>query len=478
MGTPAANRRPPAASARRYARAHGRRFLRELAELVRIPSVSADPRHRADVVACAEWLRRHLLGMGIPRVELLEAGGPPVVVAAHVTDARRPTVLVYGHYDVQPAGPAGAWTSPPFAPTIRRGRLYGRGASDDKGQLFAHLKAIESLIRTRGAPPVNVVCVLEGEEEVGSRHLAPVLRTLTGLRPDVVVVSDTRMLGPDRPAITVALRGSVHLEVQVGGLAHGLHSGAFGGAVPNPGHGLAQVVASMHDARGRVAVPGFYDDVRDVPTTVRRRLAPHVPRDADMRAAGGGAALAGEPGWTAFERSALRPAVNVTGLCAGYCGPGSLNAVPAAALARVNVRLVPGQSPGRVAGAIRAHVEGRTLCGLTQSVRTLAASPPVALQLDQPVLALAGAAYLRGFGRRPVLVPSGGSIPSVPHLVEAFGSPVVLMGFGLPDDNMHAPNEHLDLVVFNRAIATCTAFLEGLADFAFASRWTATVPRR
>jgi acetylornithine deacetylase/succinyl-diaminopimelate desuccinylase-like protein len=443
---------------------HRRRFVPELSRFLRFASISGDGRRRKEMVACASWLSNHMHGIGFDDCAVVPTAGAPAVIARCGASVARPTVLVYGHYDVQPVEPLHGWTTPPFAPALIDGRLVARGASDDKGQIFAHLKAMEAVIRTVGSLPVNVVCLFEGEEEIGSPNLGHALATLDGLRPDVIAVSDTRMLDRHRPVLTVALRGSVNVEIRLARDGGDLHAGAFGGGVLNAGHVLADVVSSLHDADGRVALDGFYDPVRPPSLRQRRSLAIAGLRHDELRAAAGGAPLTGEPGWSAFERTTVRPALVATGLCAGYCGPGSKNAVPATASARLNLRIVPDQQPADVVDVVRRHLARAMPSNTRLRLKVLTASPPVTLDATHPALEAAAEAYRLSFGRPAVRLPSGGSIPSLPILQRAFDAPIVLMGFGLPDDNMHAPDEHLDLAVFERATACCVHALHLFAE--------------
>jgi acetylornithine deacetylase/succinyl-diaminopimelate desuccinylase-like protein len=447
--------------ATRWARAHRTEILDELGQLLRFPSISGDPTHLRDLAACADWLARHLRRIGMARVELRPTPTAPVVIATTGQTQGKPHVVVYGHYDVQPVTPKSAWRTAPFEPTLIGDDLHARGASDDKGQLFAHLTAAQATLRTAGRLPVALTIVLEGEEEIGSPHLGAVLGKLAGegLRPAVAVLSDTRMLGPTRPVIINALRGSLQLDVRVERPGSELHVGAFGGAFLNPAHVLADAVSSLHDSCSRVAVDHFHDGIPP-PAPLRRDLiARHGPSDTQLRRHAHGAPLAGDQRFSAFERTTIRPAVNVVAMSSGSAGPGNRNAVPNTALARINVRLVPGQDPTAVVRRLRAHIAAAVPPSARGSVRVRACTPPIELDPDDPAIRQASSAYERAFGRAASLLPTGGTIPAVPLLRSIYGVPVVLMGFGLPDDNMHAPNEKLNLPVFWRAIDTCIWYL-------------------
>lgn len=447
-----------------YARARRRVSVSDLQELVRIPSVSAQPQHAADVRRCAVWLAAYLRRIGVPRVEVIATPRHPIVWAEWRGAPRRPTVLIYGHYDVQPVDPLAAWRSPPFAAAVRGGYLYGRGASDDKGQLFAHLKAMEAYLHSGGLP-VNVVVLLDGEEEIGSPHLLSFLRAhASRLRADVAVISDTRMLAADQPAITFALRGSLSLEVEVRGPARDLHSGAFGGAVHNPLQALAGLIAGLHDAQGRIAIPGFYAQVRKVSDAERRSMACAGPSDRSILLDAGVAAPWGEVGYSLYERTTIRPAFTVNGLTGGYQGEGGKSVIPARASAKLSVRLVPDQDPGEVEALVRRYIARWTPPGMRTVVRTQAGTPPVEIERGHPAMRAAALAYREGFDRLPRFVRSGGTIPVVDLLRHVLGISTVLMGFGLPDDRTHAPNERFLLANYARGIATSLHFLAQLGE--------------
>ena len=450
-----------------YARDPSRRtaFVRGLADFVRFPSVGGQPARAGDVRRCAAWLADHLRGVGLEHVRVVPTAGHPVVYADWLHAPGRPTVLVYGHYDVQPPEPLAAWTSPPFEPAVRGGYLYGRGAADDKGQLFAHVKAIEAYLRTAGRLPVNVRCVFEGEEETGSAHLGPLLRRhRRALAADVAVVSDMSIPGPDRPAVTYSLRGALSVELEVRGPAGDLHSGNYGGAVHNPLQALCEIVAGLHDRRGRIAVEGFYDRVRDWGPAERAFMARNGPGDAEVLANAAAPAAWGEPGFTAYERLTVRPALSVNGIVGGYQGPGAKAVIPSAATAKLNFRLVPDQNPREIEALLRRHVARLTPPTVRSRVTGAVYADPVTVDRGHPAMRAAAAAYRRGFGARPVLLRCGGSIPVVNVFQDALGVPAVLMGFALPGDRLHGPDERFHLPTFFNAIATSTWFLWLLAQ--------------
>jgi acetylornithine deacetylase/succinyl-diaminopimelate desuccinylase-like protein len=447
-----------------YARAHRGRFLAELKRLVRFPSVSAQPGHARDVQACAEWLAEHLKRIGMHGARVIPTPRHPIVYAEWKGAPGRPTVLIYGHYDVQPPDPLEEWTTTPFTPAVRGRHLYGRGASDDKGQLFAHVKALESYLRTARRLPVNVKCLFEGEEEIGSPNLKPFIeRHRRALAADAAVMSDTRMLAPDQPALTYSLRGGLGLELEVTGPKRDLHSGTFGGAVHNPLQALCGIVAGLHDAEGRIAIPGFYDRVRRPDERERAYMATVGPPDAKILADAGAGRAWGEPGWSLYERTTVRPSLAVTGLTGGYQGAGSKAVIPARATAKLNFRLVPDQDPREIEVLARRHIAGATPPTVRSRVTSLMRARPAEIDRRHSAVRAAAFAYRRGFRAAPVFLRSGGSIPVVSVFQEVLGIPTALMGFALPDDRIHAPDERFFLPNFERGIATCLAYLEEMA---------------
>jgi acetylornithine deacetylase/succinyl-diaminopimelate desuccinylase-like protein len=442
------------------ARAGRPRFLAALAEFVGFPSVSADPRRAGQVRDCASWLAGQLADAGLDEVEVAPTGGHPTVLAAWRGRSGAPTLLIYGHYDVQPAGPAADWRSPPFEAYVRGEHLYGRGASDDKGQLLAWVAALRAWLTTHGRLPVDVVCVFDGEEEIGSPNLPPILKQRRRtLAADAAAVSDTRMLGPNRPAITYGLRGSVRVEVEVRGPAVDLHSGMFGGAVHNPLQVVAELVAGLHDGRGRIRVPGFYERVRAVPPAERAALARDGPSDAEIRRLAGVARAAGEPGYTLYERTTIRPALTVNTIAGGCREGGGSAVIPARARAVLEARLVPDQEPADVERLLRRHLAGAVPSAVHARVRVGAGSRPVVVDHRHPAMRAAALAYHQAFRVPAVFLRSGGSIAPVGMLTDMLNLPVVLMGFALPTDRLHAPNERAHLPTLNRAVDTCIWFL-------------------
>jgi acetylornithine deacetylase/succinyl-diaminopimelate desuccinylase-like protein len=446
-----------------YARHHGRRFVAELCDFLRFPSVSATPRSPA-IRECASWLARHARSIGLEEAGTIRTPGAPVVFGRwRRAGPARPTVLIYGHYDVQPADPVAAWSSPPFDPVLRGENLYARGASDDKGQLFTHLKACESWLKATGRLPVNVTCLFEGQEETGSAHFREVLEQhRPGVAADVAVISDTQMLGPGRPALTCSLRGVLSLEIAVKGPERDLHSGSYGGAVHNPIQALSEILSGLHDGRGRVAIPQFYDRVRGRSEMECRGNA--SPTSESFLRRVGVPAHWGELGFTLRERTTIRPALTINGIRGGYQGPGGKGIIPSSAAAKLSFRLVPDQDPLEIDRLFRRHIATIAPPSVRVSVRTLAQSRPVITPARHPFLHAAARAYRRAFGVDPVLQRSGGTIPVVNDFREVLGIPTVLMGFALPDDGAHGPNEKLHLPTFFSAIETSIHFLEAMGE--------------
>ena len=446
---------PPQNDVDAYCQENAERFVSELIEILRIPSISADPGHARDVRRSADHLARAAAAAGMTSVAVVETEGHPAVLAERMVDDRLPTVLIYGHHDVQPVDPLAEWTSPPFDPAIRDGRLYGRGAVDDKGQVWMHLKAVEAHVAVRGDLPVNLRMIVEGEEEIGSPHFEELVeRERQRLTADLVVVSDTAMVAREVPSLCTGLRGLALVEVEVEGPRIDLHSGVFGGAVPNPVAALCRMIAALHDPdSGRVTVPGFYDDVLAVPDSDRALLAAVPFDEAAFRAqAGDIEAVAGEIGWTVNERRSIRPTLEVNGIWGGYAGPGSKTIVPARAGCKISCRLVPDQDPMRVARAVADAVRASAPAGVHVRAVAEPGGRPVVTATDHPGVRAAGRALARVFGAEPVLTREGGSIPPVEVFKRVLGLDTVLVGVGLPDDQIHAPNEKFDLEQFHRGI--------------------------
>lgn len=441
------------------------RFHDELKAFLRIPSISTDPGHADDVRACADWVAEHLLAAGMHEAEVIETGGHPIVVGERIHSAEAPTVLVYGHYDVQPSEPDELWTSPPFDPEVRDGRLYARGSIDDKGQVHMHIKALETRLASGADVPVNLKLVIEGEEEVGSRHLAAFLHEHAArLACDAVLVSDTGMFSPELPCITTGLRGIVYTEINVHGPRSDLHSGTYGGAVVNPANALAAILAGLRDEDGRATVPGYYDAVRPISPRERADLERLPMNEETLRTGVGAPALGGEAGFSALERLWYRPTLDVNGLLSGFTGEGSKTVLPSHAMAKVSMRLVPDQDPAQVVEAFEARVRELAPEGVTVEIKRSHGGAPWVADTEHPVFDAASAALESGFGAPPAYIREGGSIPIVQEFEETFGAPALLIGFGLPGSNMHAPDEWIDLEVYRKGIAALADLYGRLAD--------------
>jgi len=428
------------------------RFVEELADLLRIPSVSGDPAFKADCRRAAEFVRDRLREAGCD-AKLVETAGHPIVLGRTPRGAGAPTVLVYGHYDVQPAVRSDGWDGEPFEPVVRDGTIYARGATDDKGQFYTHVKAVEAWTKTAGRPPVNVVFVIEGEEESGGENLEPFLeRYRDELACDVAVISDTSQYGPGMPAITYGLRGILACELTVDGPSRDLHSGAFGGSVANPVNVLCSLIASLHDEQGRITVDGFYNDVRPLSDEERRQFAALPFDEAGYLAELGVPAPHGEAGYTSIERRWARPTCDVNGIFGGYTGAGPKTIVPARATAKITCRLVPDQDPHKLTESLRRHFERHAPRGVRLTFTPQHGCIGVVVDPNSPYIAAAKRAVAAAFGTEPVLIREGGSIPVVESLKRLLGVDTLLLGWGQNTDNLHGPNEHFSLADFHRGI--------------------------
>jgi acetylornithine deacetylase/succinyl-diaminopimelate desuccinylase-like protein len=429
------------------------RYVAELKKYLAIPSISALPAHRDDVRACAEWTADEMRRIGLENVRLVETGGHPVVYGDWLHAAGAPTILFYGHYDVQPVDPLELWESPPFEATVREGEIYARGAADDKGQVFMHLKAIEAHLKQGGTLPVNIKLVIEGEEEVGSAHLDEFIRDNKALlAADVVVISDSAMFDHGVPSICYSLRGLAYFQIDLVGTLSDLHSGVFGGAVANPAMVLAQVLAQMKDRGGRIKIPGFYDDVRPLSDEERAEWKKLPFNEKKYRKDLGAPKLFGESGYSVLERVWGRPTFEVNGLLSGFTGEGSKTVIPAKAMAKVSMRLVPDQDPDKIADQFEAYLKKIAPKTVTMTLTRMHGGKPWITGLDNVYVQAAGRAIEQGFGEKPVFCREGGSIPVVSTFQRELGLPAVLFGVGLPDENAHAPNERLDLNNFHSGI--------------------------
>jgi acetylornithine deacetylase/succinyl-diaminopimelate desuccinylase-like protein len=449
-------------SAVTYARQNHPRFLHELKALLRIPSVSTLPEHKGDCHFAAEVLAAELSRIGMENVRIIETEGHPLVYADWLHAEGKPTMLSYGHYDVQPAEPLEEWLSPPFEPTEREGNLYARGAVDDKGQMYMHIKALECLLATTGKLPLNVRVLLEGEEEVGGEGIsAYVASKPPELKCDFALVSDTEMFAPGLPTLCVGLRGMIYTELEVQGARTDLHSGMYGGAAPNPFIATAQILAGLKDEEGHILIPGFYDDILP-PSPEELAAWESLPfNEEQYRIAEVGARqLVGEAGYTVLERTWARPTLDVHGIRGGFTGAGAKTVIPAKAVAKVSMRLVPGMVPAKAFALYKAFVAELAPSGVDVQVRLIHSGDPCLIPVDNPYIQAATRALLEVWGRETVFIRSGGSIPIVGEFAEHLGIPSVMMGFGLPDDNLHAPNEKFHLRNFELGILSLIRFLE------------------
>jgi acetylornithine deacetylase/succinyl-diaminopimelate desuccinylase-like protein len=440
---------------------HRDRYVEELKHYLAIPSISALPQHAADVRRCAEWTGDQMRSVGLENVKLIDTPGNPVVYGDWLGAPGAPTILFYGHYDVQPVDPLNLWESPPFEPTVRDGEIYARGAADDKGQVFMHFKAVEAHLKQGGRLPVNMKFILEGEEEVGSKHLDPFVHDhRQDLSANVVVISDSPMFDRGIPSICYGLRGLVYMQIDLRGTKTDLHSGSFGGAVANPAFVLAQVLAQMKDRGGRVKIPGFYDDVRPLKEEERAEFKRLPFNETKYRKDLGAPRLFGESGYTTLERVWGRPTFEVNGLLAGFTGEGAKTVIPAVSMAKISMRLVPDQEPDKIAKLFEEYVRKVTPKTVELTVTRMHGGRPWMTDFDNPFVQAAGRALERGFGRRPVFNREGGSIPVVSTFQQELGIPCVLFGIGLPDENSHAPNERLDLGNFHNGIISSAYLYE------------------
>lgn len=449
-----------------YLERHRQQHLAALMDLLRFPSVANIRQEPSGCRRCAEWLAERLAGLGLTaEVVPVEGGHPNIIARGQSSHPGARTVLLYGHYDVQPPEPLEAWHSPPFEPEVRDGCIWARGASDDKGQLMAHLMALEAWQRAGGGLPVNVKLFLEGEEEIGSPRLEPFLRARAGdLRADFAVISDSEFFAPGLPSITYGLRGLAYVEVTLRGPSADVHSGVHGGAVANPVNALAALIAAMHGADGRVALPGFYDDVLPLSDRERAEWAGLPWDEAEYaRSLGLDVLGGGEKGYSALERRWARPTLDCNGIVGGYTGPGSKTIIPAQASAKVSMRLVARQDPDRIVEGFRRFVAEHTPPGLTADVKVNAGARPVLLATQSPAMAAARAALGEAFGRAPAMIRCGASVPVTELFQRILGLDAVLMGFSLPDDNIHSPNERYRLDQFGRGGIACAAILHNLA---------------
>ncbi|GAB3738602.1 dipeptidase [Spirosoma lituiforme] len=447
-----------------YLEANKQRFLDELLELLRIPSVSADSTFKGDVRRAAEFVKEKLQAAGLDNAQLFETPGHPIVYAEKLVDPAKPTVLVYGHYDVQPADPYELWHTPPFEPTIRDGRIYARGACDDKGQFYMHVKAIEAMVATDGLP-CNVKVMIEGEEEVGSDHLGIfVAQHRDMLKADVILVSDTSIISNDTPSLETGLRGLSYVEVQVTGANRDLHSGVYGGGVANPINVLCDMIASLHDENGKITIPGFYDNVADLSDAERAELA-KAPFDlAEYQRDLGINDVMGEAGYSTNERTSIRPTLDVNGIWGGYIGEGAKTVLPSKASAKISMRLVPNQTPDEITELFTRHFTSIAPAGVTVTVTPHHGGMPYVTPVDSIEFEAASKAFEDAWGKKPIPTRGGGSIPIMALFEQELGIKSILMGFGLDSDALHSPNESYGLFNFYKGIETIPYFYKHYAQ--------------
>ncbi len=454
-----------ALSAQSFVESNKQRLLDELYEFLRIPSISTLPEHKGDIQRAAQFVEAGLKKVRMENVEIIPTEGHPLVYGDWLHAAGKPTVLCYGHYDVQPPDPLEQWVSKPFEPTLRDGNIYARGSADDKGQMYIHVKAVEALRLLHGKPPVNVKFLIEGEEEVGGHSIAKfVPASKEKLRADVALVSDTAMFQPNMPTLCIGLRGLIYMEWEATGPARDLHSGLYGGAAPNSVFGLIELLAKAKDAGGVIQIPGIYDDVK-APAPAELESWGRLPFDEKEFLAKevGSSQLTGEKGYSVFHRTWARPTLEVHGIAGGFTGAGAKTVIPAKAIAKVSVRLVPEQNPDKVLQQVRDFVRQNTPAGIKVEVRVLSAAPATMVNPDHKAIRVAAEAFAEVFGQPTVFIRSGGSIPIVGDFAKHLGIPSVMMGFGLPDDGLHSPNEKFCLENYYKGILAVVHFLEKLA---------------
>ncbi len=448
----------------RYLDDHREQHLDDLKAVLRIPSVSAQPEHKDDCARCARHVAEDLKRAGMTKAEVLETGGHPIVYAEWLGAPGKPTVLLYGHYDVQPPDPLDQWKSKPFEPVVRDGGLYARGAVDDKGQVYMHLKAVEAHMKVNGALPVNLKVMIEGEEESGSESLDPfIAANKQKLAADVIVVSDTGMLGPDLPALTYGLRGILYTQVEVYASPQDLHSGHWGGTVQNPCNALASIIAGLKDADGRITVPGFYSKVRPLGERERELMRSSPFDEKGFLGAAGATESYGEKGYSTLERKGARPTLDVNGIWGGYQGEGGKTIIPAWGKAKISMRLVPDQDPTELFAAFEAHVNSLAPPGVRVKVLDLHGGTPWVMDPEHPMLQSARRALARAWPKPAAMLREGGSIPVMATFQKHLGLPCILMGFGLDDDNVHSPNEKFSLTSYYGGAKSAAYLYEELA---------------
>ena len=440
-------------------------YIEELKDFLRIPSISTLSENKKDVAGCAEFVSENLKKIGLNRVEIFKTEGHPIVYGEWLGAPGKPTILVYGHYDVQPVDPIELWNSPPFEPTIKNGKIFARGATDDKGQVFMHFKSVEAFFKNEGSLPVNIKYIIEGEEEIGSENLNVFLKNNTDLlKCDVVLISDSSLYGPGIPTLTYALRGLAYLEVEMIGPNRDLHSGSFGGSVANPINKMAQLISELQDKNGRITIPGFYDDVIKLTKKEKENFKALKFSDKNFAKDLGVGQLEGEKGFTTLERLWARPTLDCNGIIGGFTGKGAKTVIPSKITAKISMRLVPDQNPNKIAKLFERHLKKIAPKSVKIKVINLHGAYPSLTAVDNPANVAAAKAMSRAFGKETVFMREGGSIPIVTEFSKRLKSPVVLMGLGLNSENLHSPNEHFDLNHFELGIISSAYFMRELSD--------------
>ncbi len=450
----------------KYIKKNQKSFIQELNSFLAIPSVSTKEEYRQDMARCADWLANHLKKIGMNYVRIFQTKGHPIVYADWLNLAGKPTVLLYGHYDVQPPEPLELWISPPFEGTIRNGKLFARGTSDDKGQIFIHFKSIEAFLKNGSTLPINLKIILEGEEEIGSTNLEPFIKKHKELlQSDLALISDTSMFTYDVPSICYGLRGLQYMQIELTGPNRDLHSGSYGGSIHNPIQALSEIIAKLHDKNGRVTIPGFYDDVRKTTSKERASFKKLPWSDKEYAKDLGVKTLYGENGFTTLERLWLRPTLDCNGIWGGFIGDGAKTILPSKAYAKISMRLVPDQKPERVAKLFESYIKKISPKTVTVSIKNLHGGEPAITPLDSPGIHAAVAALEKGFGKKPLFQREGGSIPVVVSFKKLLGIDTVLLGFAPPNENAHAPNEFISLDNFFNGIKTIVHFYNELPKY-------------
>jgi len=449
-----------------YVNNNNNRYLEELKSFLAIPSISTDPERKSDMGKCADYLVEHLIRIGMQNVKVFPTEGHPIVYADWLHAAGSPTILIYGHYDVQPVEPLELWTSEPFIPTVRDDKIFARGATDDKGQVMIHLKSLEAFLKVRSELPLNVKMIIEGEEEIGSTHLEKFIKEHKELlSSDLVVISDTAMFAKGVPSVCYGLRGLSYMQIDLVGPNHDLHSGSYGGSIHNPIQALAEIIAGLHDRNGKVTIKGFYDDVRKVTAEERRAFRKLPWSDKKYAKSLGVKDLYGEKGYTTLERLWIRPTLECNGIWGGFTGDGAKTVIPSKASAKISMRLVPDQHPEKIASLFEKHIKSIVPKTVKVSVKNLHGGEPAITPIDSPGVRAAVEALRKGFGKKPLYQREGGSIPIVVQFKKLLGIDTVLLGFGLPDENAHAPDEFLTLENFFGGIRTVVHFYNELPIF-------------